>query len=188
MERLQTVYDNVSENSPGMSITESIGAFGNGEFAMVFDGTWDQKSIRDVVGDKFEVGMFPFPGGDDAADNQFLNGKIELQLCAAEASTNKDAALKWLEFFSQPEQYTKFVAASGFAPAQPNIQTDDPFLQSIADYTTEFRLFWEAIFIAPEELAPEGNLGFAYQLLKPIGTNTPAEASAAAEAAWQAVR
>lgn len=188
MERLQEVYDNVSDNSPGMSIVESIGAFANGEYAMLFDGSWDQKSIADVVGDTFEFGMFPLPGSDDAADNQLLNGKLELQLCASEASKNKEAALAWLDFFSQPENYATFVQNSGFAPAQPNITTDDEFLDSISQYTGEFRLFWESIFVAPQEIAPEGVPGFAYTLLRPLGSQTPAEAAAAAQAAWEAVR
>ncbi len=188
MERLQVIYDNSSANSPGISIVESFGAFANGEFAMLFDGSWDQKTIREVVGSSFDVGMFPMPGSDDAAANQHLNGKLELQMCVAEASENKEAALKWLEFFSQPEQYTKFVAESGFAPSQPNIVTDDPFLASIAEYTTEFSLFWEAVFVGPQELAPEGALGFPYNQLAPLGSKTPGEASAAAEAAWEAVR
>lgn len=188
MERLQVIYDNSSDTSPGISIVESFGAFANGEFAMLFDGSWDQKTILDVVDSNFEFGMFPLPGGDNAADNQVLNGKLELQLCVASASKNKEAALKWLEFYSQPENYTTFVEQSGFAPSQPNITTNNPFLDSIADYTKDFSLFWEAIFIAPQELAPEGGVGFAYNQLVPIGTKTPAEAAAAAEAAWDAVR
>lgn len=188
MERLQTVYDNVSETSPGMSIVESIGAFANGDYAMMFDGSWDQKSIGDVVDGKFDFGMFPLPGSDNAADNQLLNGKLELQLCASEASKNKDAALKWLEFFSEPENYATFIQNSGFAPAQPNIATDDAFLDSISQYTGEFRLFWESIYVAPQEIAPEGNPGFAYTLLSPLGSSSPAEAAAAAQSAWDAVR
>jgi len=188
LERLQVVYDNSTDISPGMTIVESLAAFGNGEFAMVFDGTWDQKAILDVVDSRFEFGMFPFPGGDQAEENQFLSGKIELQLCVAEASENKEAALAWLEFFSQPENYTSFVENSGFAPAQPNIVTEDAFMESIAPYTDEFRLFWEAIFIAPQGLAPEGNTGFAYSLLEPFGSSTPEEAATAAQAAWAAVR
>lgn len=188
LERLQTVYDNVSETSPGMSIVESIGAFANEEYAMMFDGSWDQKSIADVVGDKFEFGMFPLPGSDNAADNQLLNGKLELQLCAWEDSKNKDAALEWLNFFSEPDNYSTFVQNSGFAPSQPNVSTNDAFLDSISAYTGEFRLFWESIYVAPQEIAPEGNPGFAYTLLKPLGSNTPAEAAQAAQSAWDAVR
>ena len=188
LQRLQVIYDNVSDTSPGMSIVESIGAFANGEFAMMFDGSWDQKSVRDVVDSKFDFGMFPLPGGDEPDQNRFLNGKIELQLCASASSPHTDAALAWLEFFSQPEQYTKFVQLSGFAPAQPNISTDDPFLDSISDYTTEFRLFWESVVVAPQEIAPDAKVGFEYNLLAPLGTNTPAEAAAAAQAAWEAVR
>ncbi len=188
MERLQVIYDNSSANSPGISIVESFGAFANNEFAMLFDGSWDQKTIGDVVGDKFEFGMFPMPGSDDAENNRFLNGKLELQMCAVSGSENTDAALKWLEFFSQPEQYATFVELSGFAPSQPNIVTNDAFLDSISAYTEEFSLFWEAVFIAPQELAPEGGVGFAYTLLSPLGSSTPAEAAAAAQAAWEAVR
>ncbi|MCW5954048.1 MAG: extracellular solute-binding protein, partial [Propionibacteriaceae bacterium] len=188
MERLQVIYDNSSDTSPGISIVESFGAFANEEFAMLFDGTWDQKSILEVVGSNFEIGMFPLPGSDSAADNRYLNGKLELQLCVADASQNKEAALKWLDFYSQPENYTTFAELSGFAPSQPDISTGDEFLASIADYTGEFRLFWEAIFVAPEELAPEGGVGFAYDQLVPIGTKTPAEAAASAQAAWAAVR
>ena len=188
MERLQTIYDNTSAASPGSSIVESIGAFANGEFAMMFDGSWDQKSVTDVVGGKFDFGMFPLPGGDNADQNRSLNGKIELQLCASATSANQDAAIKWLEFFSQPDNYTTFAKLSGFAPAQPDIVTDDPFLDSISQYASDFRLFWESIVVAPQAIAPEAKVGFEYNLLAPLGTNTPAEAAAAAQAAWDAVR
>lgn len=188
MERTQTIYDNSSPTSPGISIVESIGAFANQEYAMLFDGSWDQKTIVDVVGDSFEFGMFPLPGSDDAANNQSLNGKIELQMCAVEASEHNEAALEWIEFFSQPEQYATFVELSGFAPAQPDITTEDAFLNSLAPYTSDFSLFWEAIFVAPQEIAPDGAMGFAYSLLEPSGDKTPAEAAAAAQAAWDAIR
>lgn len=188
MKRLQTIYDNSSQTSPGMSVTESIGSFAKGDFAMMFDGTWDQKSITSVVGSSFKWGMFPLPGSNSAKNNQYLTGKLELQLCASSTSKNKKAALKWLEFFSQPDEYSKFVKLSGFAPSQPNITTKDPFLDSISKYTGKFQLFWESIYQGPQELAPVGNLGFAYPLLKPIGTNTPTQAAEAAEAAWKAVR
>lgn len=188
LERLQVVYDNSAELSPGMTIVESLAAFGNSEFAMVFDGTWDQKAILGIVDSRFDFGMFPFPGGDSTGDNEFLSGKIELQLCVSETSQNKEAAMKWLEFFSQPENYATFVEHSGFAPAQPGIATGDAFLASIEPYTQEFRLFWEAIFVAPQGLAPQGNTGFAYSLLPPFGSSTPVEAAAAAQEAWEAVR
>lgn len=188
MQRLQTIYDNTSAASPGSSIVESIGAFANGEFAMMFDGSWDQKSVTDVVGGKFDFGMFPLPGADNADQNRFLNGKIELQLCASSASAHQDAALAWLDFFSQPKNYTTFAKLSGFAPAQPNIVTDDPFLDSISQYASDFRLFWESIVVAPQAIAPEAKVGFEYNRLPPLGTNTPAEAAAAAQAAWDAVR
>ena len=56
---------------------------------------WDsEQSVTDVVGGKFDFGMFPLPGGDKADQNRSLNGKIELQLCASSTSANQDAAIE----------------------------------------------------------------------------------------------
>ena len=67
----------------------------------------------------FEWQFIPFPGSDDAADNQYVFGKYD-QGWAIDANTpNKDAALAYLAEFSDPANYQAFVTAVGAIPTQP---------------------------------------------------------------------
>ena len=66
--------------------------FVNGKFAMMSDGTWNTTTIAQA--DKLDFGYFPLPASDNAADNKFLGGKVELTLAVPSNAKNKSAAIE----------------------------------------------------------------------------------------------
>lgn len=183
LEQTQWLFEHTQANFAGAGYDDIPAQFASQAVAMVPDGTWNSPTILDAVDGQFEVGYFPFPGSEDAADNAYLNGKIELMLSVPESAPNKEAALAWLEFFSQPATYAAFVEMSGFSPAQPDIAASE-FLDSIAQYTVEFRSAWDTIWVANVDAGQDAVYPFNYPALAPMGTSTPAEAARAAQNAW----
>jgi raffinose/stachyose/melibiose transport system substrate-binding protein len=185
LQKTQKILENAQPNFSGAGYDEIPAGFAAGSYAMTVDGTWNSPAILSAVGDSFDVGYFPLPGGDNAEDNANLNGKIELQLGVATSAKNKEAALAWLEFISEPETYTQFIADSGFSPAQPDIQGTE-FLNSIAQYTENFESAWDQIWVANNEAGLDAVYPFNYPALAPLGNSTADEAATAAQAAWSA--
>jgi raffinose/stachyose/melibiose transport system substrate-binding protein len=181
--KTQWVFDHAQKNFAGTGYDEIPALFAAGNVAMVPDGTWNSPTILTAVSGAFDVGYFPFPGSDTAADNAFLNGKVELMLAVPTSAPNKDAAMAWLKFFSEPANYTKFVATSGFSPAEPNI-SGSAFLDTIAPYTAEFRPAWDTIWIANNDAGQDAVYPFNYPALSPLGTSGPSEAAKAAQSSW----
>lgn len=185
LEKTQTIFDNAQKNFAGAGYDDLPAAFARGDFAMVADGTWNEPTINKAVNGSFDYGYFPFPGSDTASDNALLNGKIELQLGVSASSKNKDAALAWLEFFSDPVNYKTFVDASGFSSAQPNIEQSD-FLNSISKYTATYEPAWDQVWIANNKAGDDAVYPFNYPALSPLASSTAAQAAEAAQTAWSA--
>ncbi|MDR0592038.1 MAG: extracellular solute-binding protein, partial [Bifidobacteriaceae bacterium] len=183
LERVQTVFDATAANFAGAGYDDQPAAFAAGEFAMLPDGTWNHTTILSAVDGAFEVGYFPLPAGDTAQDNASVDGKIELTLGVNAKSKNQAAALAWLDFFSQKENYAKFVNTAGWTASQPGVEQDE-FLNSITDYTADFRPVWESFWIANSNAGDAAMFPFNYPALVPLGTQTPAEAAKAAQEAW----
>jgi raffinose/stachyose/melibiose transport system substrate-binding protein len=185
LERTQAVFDATLKNFAGIAYDTVPASFANGDFAMLPDGTWNHGVIYDAVGDAFEVGFFAFPGSDDAADNGSIPGKVELMLGISSTSKHQDAAIAWLDFFSQPENYATFVTTAGWAPSQPDIATDE-FFELIAPYTAEFRQIWEVFWIPNNNAGEAATYPFNYPALSPLGTDTAQQAADASQQAWEA--
>jgi len=185
LEKTQKIFENAQPNFSGASYDEIPAGFAAGKYAMTPDGTWNAPTITAAVGGAFDFGYFPLPAGDAAADNANLNGKVELQLGVAASTKNKAAALAWLDFFSSSDVYTKFVADSGFSPAQQGI-AGTPFLDAIAPYTTNFGPAWEQVWVPNKNAGQDAVYPFNYMALAPLGTSTAAQAAAAAQTAWSA--
>lgn len=185
LEKTQKILENTQPNFAGASYDEMPAGFASGAFAMTPDGTWNSPTIDAAVAGAFEYGYFPLPAGAEASDNASLNGKIELQLAVAASTKNKATALAWMEFVSDPANYTTFVTESGFSPAQPDIAAT-PFLDSIAPYTAQFEMSWEGYWVANNDAGQDAVYPFNYSALAPLGTSTAAQAADAAQEAWSA--
>lgn len=185
LDRVKYIFDNAQPNFAGVPYTSIPGEFAAGDFAMTFDGTWNQTTIDAAVNGAFDYGYFPYPASDDAADNAYLGGKVEIRMVAAANAPNKTAALAYLDFFSQPENYAKFVETCGFAPAQPGIESS-AFLKDIAPYTDQFQPAWDGVWYINAKAGPAALLAFNYAGMAPLGTMTVDEAAQAAQTDWNA--
>ncbi|MBM7797467.1 raffinose/stachyose/melibiose transport system substrate-binding protein [Microlunatus panaciterrae] len=183
--KVKALYDYAEPNFAGVSYNTMTAGFVKGQFAMMSDGTWNQTTIDAAGGPNFKYGYFPLPSSDNAADNAFLGGKVELTFAVPSNSKNVGAALAYLAFFSEPENYKLFLKEAGFAPSQPNIELT-PFYNSIAPYTKTFQPAWDTIWIANTKAGAKAQFPFNYSGIAPLGSQTPEKAAAASQADWAA--
>jgi len=80
---------------------------------------------------KINLGYFSFPGSDDATANKTLAGKYDVAWFVPSKSQNADAALKFIDLFSQPENYAAYVNAAGVLPVQPNASLTADYAKEI---------------------------------------------------------
>jgi raffinose/stachyose/melibiose transport system substrate-binding protein len=185
LERVQQIYSFAQPNFAGASYQSIPAGFASGAFAMTPDGTWNEPTLASAVGSNFDIGYFPLPTSDDAADNAVLGGKIELTLAVPSNAKNRAAALAYLAFFTQPKNYATFVKLSGFASAEPNIPAS-PFLDSISKYTKTFSPAWDTIFVSNPKAGAKAQFPFNYQSIEPLGTATSDQAAQQSEKDWAA--
>jgi raffinose/stachyose/melibiose transport system substrate-binding protein len=185
LQRVNQIYGFAQPNFAGVSYQSIPSGFANGSFAMTADGTWNEPTLAAAVGSKFDFGYFPLPASDNAADNATLGGKIELTLAVPSNAKNKTAALAYLDFFTQPANYAKFVKLSGFASAEPNIPAS-AFLTSIAPYTKTFSPAWDTVFVSNPKAGAKAAFPFNYQGLAPLGTESVSQAAAQSQQDWVA--
>lgn len=161
LEKMKTLQDNyMIDGFMGIDYASAPSIFATGKVAMLADGSWDAPTIATANPD-LKFGYFPVPATEDAEKNASFVGKYDVTWYVAEKGPNKEGALKWMEFFSQPENYTTFVKAAGFIPTQDNISTDSEFIDNeIAPYLGNFELAYEILMInrenVGEHLAAEG--------------------------------
>lgn len=161
LEKMKTLQDNyMIEGFMGIDYASAPSIFATGKVAMLADGSWDAPTIATANPD-LKFGYFPVPATEDAAKNASFVGKYDVTWYAAEKGPNKEGALKWLEFFSEPENYTTFVKAAGFIPTMDGVSTDSEFIDNeLTPYLGDFELAYEIMMInrenVGEHLAAEG--------------------------------
>lgn len=133
MERYQNLLLNYYEDGfEALDYNPHIGRFVQGKAAMLPDGIWQATSIAEQGGPDFNFGYMPFPTSDSAEANQMFFGKYDLMWQVHSQSENKDAALKWLAFFSEKENYEMFINTVGWLPTQPDVEVENPILAEVA--------------------------------------------------------
>lgn len=161
LEKMKTLQDNyMIDGFMGIDYATAPSIFAAGKVAMLADGSWDAPTIATANPD-LKFGYFPVPATEDAELNKSFVGKYDVTWYAAEKGPNKEGAIKWLEFFSEPENYTTFVKAAGFIPTQDGISTDSEFIdKELTPYLGDFQLAYEIMMInrpnVGEHLAAEG--------------------------------
>ncbi|MFF2912302.1 ABC transporter substrate-binding protein [Paenibacillus sp. NPDC057934] len=162
LDKMKTLQDKyIIDGFMGIDYATAPSFFATGKVALIADGTWDAPTIATANPD-LKFGYFPIPATEDAAKNNSLVGKYDVTWYAAEKGPNKEGALKWLEFFSEPDNYTAYVKAAGFLPTQDNVQTDSEFIdKELSPYLGgDFELAYEILMInrvnVGEHLAAEG--------------------------------
>ena len=116
MNEEKAIAQYLEPNYTGVPWEAMPGDFAKGQGAMLLDGSWDLASIQQA-NPKLQVGYFPLPFSNTAADNQAY-AQDDLTFSVLNSSPNKAAAMKWLEFYSSPSVYAQYVKITGISPSQ----------------------------------------------------------------------
>ena len=116
MSEEKTVAQYLEPNYTGVPWEAMPGDFAKGKGAMLLDGSWDLASIQQA-NPKMQVGYFPLPFSNTAADNQAF-AQNDLTFYVLKSSASQPAAMKWLQFFSSPSIYAQYVNITGISPSQ----------------------------------------------------------------------
>ncbi|MEW9700743.1 ABC transporter substrate-binding protein [Paenibacillus sp. SI8] len=190
LDKIKTIMDKYTiEGFMGVDYATLPSLFTSGKVAMIADGTWDAVTIA-KADPNLKFGYFPIPGSEDAAKNASLAGKYDLTLTVAEKGPNKAGAIKWLEEFSQPENYASFVKSAGFLPTQPNVKLESPFVDELAPYLKGFKLGYEQVMIDRANLGEYINNADVHgELLAPGGPfKTAKDLAQAQQKQWDAAK
>jgi raffinose/stachyose/melibiose transport system substrate-binding protein len=159
--------DMMEAGASGIAGDAAPGRFASGAVAMFPGGTWYASAIE-AAQPSFEWGYIPFPGSDNAADNQYLFGKYDQGWAVAAKTANKDAAMLYLSEFSDPANYQAFANAVGFIPTQASATLDTQIGEEVAPYLANFRVGYEQYWVAPKGAGQYANPFASYY--KPFGT------------------
>jgi raffinose/stachyose/melibiose transport system substrate-binding protein len=152
----------------GIAGDAAPGRFASGAVAMFPNGVWYAGAIEDSEPD-FEWGYIPFPGSDNAEDNQYLFGKYDMGWAIAANTPNEEAALLYLSEFSEPDNYQEFVNAVGFIPTQPGATLDTQVGQEVAPYLENFLVGFEQFWSAPKGAGQWANGSQGAAWFQPFG-------------------
>jgi raffinose/stachyose/melibiose transport system substrate-binding protein len=141
--------DMIEPGASGVAFDQAPGRFASGAAAMLPAGSWDAPAIASA-NPKLNFGYFPMPGSDNPADNKYLAGKYDVGWVVAAGTANRDAALKWLASFSQPENYQAYVNATGIMPTEPTAKLNTVLGREVAPYLANFRLGYELLWVNPK--------------------------------------
>jgi raffinose/stachyose/melibiose transport system substrate-binding protein len=159
--------DMMEDGASGIAGDAAPGRFASGAVAMFPGGTWYAAAIESAE-PGFDWGYIPFPASDNPEDNKYLFGKYDQGWAIAANTENKDAALKYLEEFSEQANYEAFANAVGFIPTQPGVTLDTQIGQEVAPYLDNFRVGFEQYWIAPKGAGQYANPWASY--FTPFGT------------------
>ena len=171
-QRLQQMLTFMEDGVSGIDYTSAPGRFATGKIAMYPAGTWDAPAIAKANPD-LKFGYFPMPGSDKAEDNKYIAGKYDVGFSVAAKGQNKEAALKWLEFFSTKDIYSLYVNAVGILPTMPGVTLATPFGQEIDPLIPNFRVALERYWVTPKGAGKYA--GFNATFFKPYGDFTDAK-------------
>lgn len=173
--------DMMEPGASGLAGDAAPGRFASGAVAMEAGGSWYAAAI-DAAKPAFQWGYIPFPGSDNAADNQNMFGKYDMSFAVSADAPNKAAALAYLAAFSDPANYQAFVTAVGFIPTQPGATLDTQIGKELAPYLANFKVGFEEYWVPPKGAGANAGCALGVNLFKPYGTfDDPATAAAACQ-------
>jgi raffinose/stachyose/melibiose transport system substrate-binding protein len=167
-ERMKVYAQDMMEaGASGIAGDAAPGRFASGAVAMFSGGTWYASAIE-AAEPAFDWGYIPFPGSNNPDENKYLFGKYDQGWAIAANSPNTDAALKYLEAFSDPANYQEFANAVGFIPTQPGATLNTKIGAEVAPYLANFRVGYEQYWVAPKGAGQYANPWASY--FTPFGT------------------
>jgi raffinose/stachyose/melibiose transport system substrate-binding protein len=156
-ERYQTFASMLDAESAGLGGDAAAQRYLAGDIAFGPMGGWNAGVMEppadsDQPGAEFEWSYVPFPGSDDAADNQTLFGKYDQGWAVAANTPVKDLAMAYLAAFSEPDNYNAFANAVNFLPTQPTATLDSIMGRSVAPILQagNFTVGFEQWFVGPQ--------------------------------------
>jgi raffinose/stachyose/melibiose transport system substrate-binding protein len=130
--KLQKISTYFQPNASGMGYGQAPGLFAQGKAAMMIDGSWSLAQIVDANPD-IELGIMSLPGSDNTEYNKNFGMKSGGGWFVHKDTPNKDAAMKYLAFVSEKENYQKYINMVKMFPVMKDIKLNDPLLGEMAD-------------------------------------------------------
>ena len=104
-------------------------------------------------------------------------GKYDQGWAIAQTSSKQDQAVRYLEAFSEPENYQAFVDAVGPIPTQPGATLNTKIGEELAPYLENFALGFEVIWTQPKGMGQFGAPPLV-NMFQPFGTFDDPQAAA----------
>jgi raffinose/stachyose/melibiose transport system substrate-binding protein len=142
--------DMLEDGATGLAHDAAIVRYAAGDVAFAPTGVWQAPVLEDPeTGADFDWTYVPFPGSDNAEDNQYLFGKYDQSWAVAENTPVPELADAYLDAFSAPDNYNAFANAVGFLPTQPTATLDSKLGEAVAPLLENYRVGFEQWFVAP---------------------------------------
>jgi raffinose/stachyose/melibiose transport system substrate-binding protein len=156
LSRYQTFGNYLEDGVTGIGHDAGPARFGAGDVAFMPTGSWQGGPVDEAA--TFEWTYMPFPGSDNAEDNQLLFGKYDMSWMVAEDSSNKEAALAYVAALSDPVEYNSFANTVGLIPTQETATLETKLGEEVAMWLPNFRVAFEQYFVQPQGAGERANV------------------------------
>jgi raffinose/stachyose/melibiose transport system substrate-binding protein len=132
-EKQLKLLDFAQQDVYGKGYNDGNTAFAKGEAAMYLQGVWAIPEIQ-KANPKIELGVFTFPGTNDAAKNKLVSG-VDTLLTISKNSKHKEESKKFIAFLLEQNNAKQYITEQKAFPAVKGVTQDDP---SVADLKPAF--------------------------------------------------
>lgn len=177
IEKLQVyAQDMLEPGVTGLGHNEATGRYAAGDVAFLPTGSWQAANLEGFEPD-FDWTYVPFPGSDDAADNQYLFGKYDMSFMIAADTPHADVATAYLAAISDPDNYQAFVDATGIIPSQPTATLNSKLGEAVAPILDggNYKAALEQIWVLPTGAGQWANAWQAASWFAPFNEWTDAK-------------
>ena len=184
-ERYQVyAQDMLEAGVTGLAHDAATFRFGAGGAAFMPTGAWQAPNMAEAT---FDWTYVPFPGSDNAADNQNLYGKYDQGWAIAANSPVVDIAKAYLAAFSEPDNYQAFIDATNFIPTQPTATLAGTLGEALGPILANFQVGYEQYWVEPAGAGQWANGGQGASWFSPFNQwDDPVALAAQAQADLQA--
>ncbi len=140
--KMKMLTDNyTNEDAASRGYGDGNLAFSQGEGAMYLQGPWALGEIAKTAPDDLELGTFPLPMGDSAAEQQ-VRVNVDLSAWIPEDSAHKDAAREFLSYLFQTDVMNAYNASQlGFGTTTDSAPVTDPRIIGMKEYFDDARIY-----------------------------------------------
>ncbi|MDN4525180.1 ABC transporter substrate-binding protein [Fictibacillus fluitans] len=172
LSRLKELGSLFQQNSAGLAYGQAPGIFAQGKAAFMVDGSWSASQIT-AANPKLDYGVMNLPGSNNADDNKNLGVKSGGGWMVTKDSPNKDAAMKYLDFISEKENYEKYINFTKSIPVMDGVKVgkEISMVEELVNANNVIPV-WESTFI------PGAKYDFVNLGMKLISNNITPEKAA----------